>query len=290
MMTTASNPYPSLQVLGSSATDPQLIQGLERALQTLGIGFQHRAGRFLLLREIEAFERNGLRQYCSERGCDLAILPAGFDSTALKVLAMDMDSTLINIECIDEIADFVGKKAAIAAITAATMRGEIPNFAESLRRRVALLGGVPISALHAVYKERLQLNPGAELLISGAHERDMHTLLVSGGFTFFTDRMQEHLSLCETHSNQLEITGDQLTGQVLGDIVDGVAKNRFVEAACARFDLNKRSAIVIGDGANDLLMMADCGLSVAYRAKAIVKEKADVALDNVGLDAVLELL
>ncbi|NCV65412.1 MAG: phosphoserine phosphatase SerB, partial [Burkholderiaceae bacterium] len=185
-MTTASNPYPSLQVLGSGATDPQLIQGLERALQTLGIGFQHRAGRFLLLREIEAFERNGLRQYCSERGCDLAILPTSFDSTALKVLAMDMDSTLINIECIDEIADFVGKKAAVAEITAATMRGEIPNFAESLRRRVALLEGVPISALHAVYEERLQLNPGAELLISGAHERDMHTLLVSGGFTFFT--------------------------------------------------------------------------------------------------------
>ena len=290
MMTTASIPYPSLQVLGSSAADPQLIYGLERALHTLGIGFQHHAGRFLLLREIEAFERNGLRQYCSERGCDLAILPAGFDSTALKVLAMDMDSTLINIECIDEIADFVGKKAAVAEITAATMRGEIPNFAESLRRRVALLEGVPISALHAVYEERLQLNSGAELLISGAHERDMHTLLVSGGFTFFTDRMQERLSLCETHSNQLESTGDQLTGQVLGDIVDGVAKNRFVESACARFDLNKRSAIVIGDGANDLLMMADCGLSVAYRAKAIVKEKADVALDNVGLDAVLELL
>ena len=290
MVPSSSHPFPSLQILGSKAADPQLIYGLERALQTLGIGFQHRAGRFLLLREIEAFERNGLRQYCSERGCDLAILPAGFDSTALKVLAMDMDSTLINIECIDEIADFVGKKAAVAEITAATMRGEIPNFAESLRRRVALLEGVPISALHAVYKERLQLNSGAELLISGAHERDMHTLLVSGGFTFFTDRMQERLSLCETHSNQLEITGDQLTGQVLGDIVDGVAKNRFVEAACARFDLNKRSAIVIGDGANDLLMMADCGLSVAYRAKAIVKEKADVALDNVGLDAVLELL
>ena len=290
MVPSSSHPFPSLQILGSKAADPQLISGLERALKTLGIGFQHRAGRFLLLREIEAFERNGLRQYCSERGCDLAILPASFDSTALKVLAMDMDSTLINIECIDEIADFVGKKAAVAEITAATMRGEIPNFAESLRRRVALLEGVPISALHGVYEKRLQLNPGAELLISGAHERDMHTLLVSGGFTFFTDRMQERLSLCETHSNQLEITGDQLTGQVLGDIVDGVAKNRFVEAACARFDLNKRSAIVIGDGANDLLMMADCGLSVAYRAKAIVKEKADVALDNVGLDAVLELL
>jgi phosphoserine phosphatase len=259
-------------------------------MQTLGIAYQMNARRFLLAREIEAFERNGLRQYCAERGYDLAILPAGFGSSALKVLAMDMDSTLINIECIDEIADFAGKKAAVAEITAATMRGEIPNFAESLRRRVALLEGTPISALHSVYAERLQLNPGAEFLISGAHERDMHTLLVSGGFTFFTDRMQERLALCETHSNQLEIAGDRLTGKVLGEIVDGAAKNRFVEATCAQFDLDKRSAIVIGDGANDLLMMANCGLSIAYRAKAVVKEKADVALDNAGLDAVLELL
>ena len=290
MASSSSHPFPSLQILGSKVADPQLILGLERAMQTLGIAYQISGKRFLLARAIEAFERNGLRQYCSERGSDLAILPAGFDPSALKVLAMDMDSTLINIECIDEIADFAGKKAAVAEITAATMRGEIPNFAESLRRRVALLEGAPISALHSVYEERLQLNPGAELLISGAHERDMHTLLVSGGFTFFTDRMQERLALCETHSNQLEIMGDQLTGKVLGDIVDGAAKNRFVESACARFNLDKRSAIVIGDGANDLFMMADCGLSVAYRAKAIVKEKADVALDNVGLDAVLELL
>ncbi len=285
-----THPYPSLQILGLKANDPQLISGLERAMQTLRIDFQHIAGRFLLAREIESFERNGLRQYCAERGYDLAVLPAGFDPDAMKVLAMDMDSTLINIECIDEIADCTGKKAAVADITAATMRGEIPNFAESLRRRVSLLEGTPISALHSVYAERLQLNPGAELLISGAHERDIHTLLVSGGFTFFTDRVQERLALCETHSNQLEILDDRLTGKVLGEIVDGPAKNRFVEAACARFDLDKRSAIVIGDGANDLLMLADCGLGVAYRAKAVVKEKADVALHNVGLDAVLELL
>jgi phosphoserine phosphatase len=290
MVSSSSHPFPSLQILGSKAANPQLISGLERAMQTLGIAYQMNARRFLLAREIEAFERNGLRQYCAERAYDLAILPAGFDSKVLKVLAMDMDSTLINIECIDEIADFTGKKAAVAEITAATIRGEIPNFAESLRRRVALLEGAPISALHSVYEKRLQLNPGAELLISGAHERDMHTLLVSGGFSFITDRMKERLALCETHSNQLEISGDQLTGKVLGEIVDAAAKNRFVEAACARFDLDKRAAIVIGDGANDLLMMADCGLSVAYRAKAVVKEKADVALDNVGLDAVLELL
>jgi len=290
MSSFATHPFPILTILGSGSSDPQLCTGLERALQTLNIGYQYRAGRFLLAREIEAFERNGLRQYCSERDYDLAILPAGFDSASLKVLAMDMDSTLINIECIDEIADFVGKKTAVAEITAATMRGEIPNFAESLRRRVALLEGVSSSALHAVYEQRLQLNPGAELLISGAHERDMHTLLVSGGFTFFTNRMQARLALCETHSNQLEIKDDRLTGKVLGEIVDGAAKNRFVEKACERVGGDKRCAIVIGDGANDLPMMANCGLSVAYRAKAIVKEKADVALDNVGLDAILELL
>jgi phosphoserine phosphatase len=203
---------------------------------------------------------------------------------------MDMDSTLITIECIDEIADFAGQKSAVAKITAATMRGEIPNFAESLRRRVALLSGLSESALHQVYEERLRLNPGAELLISGAHERDMYTVLVSGGFTFFTERMQKRLALCETHSNQLEIVDGKLTGKVLGAIVDGEAKNQFVVTACERIRLNKGHALVIGDGANDLLMMADSGLSVAYRAKPVVKEKADVALDFVGLDAILQLL
>lgn len=290
MMTTASNPYPSLQVLGSSATDPQLIQGLERALQTLGIGFQHRAGRFLLLREIEAFERNGLRQYCSERSCDLAILPAGFDSTALKVLAMDMDSTLINIECIDEIADFAGKKAQVAAITEATMRGEIANFSESLRRRVALLKGVSESVLEAVYRERLIPNPGATQLLTAANAAGLHTLLVSGGFTFFTQRMQRDLGFTETHANTLEIQDGKLTGLVLGDIVDASGKAMHVKNACKALGCKKSAAITIGDGANDLLMMDGSGLSIAYRAKPLVKEKADAAFDRVGLDATLALI
>jgi len=197
---------------------------------------------------------------------------------------------VINIECIDEIADFAGKKAAVAEITAATMRGEIVNFSESLSKRVALLAGVPQTALHSVYEQRLQLNPGAELLIAGAHERHMHTLLVSGGFTFFTGRMQERLHLSETHSNELEIVDGVLTGRVLGEIVDGTAKNHYVISACTTLGLTKKNALVMGDGANDLLMMADAGLSVAYRAKQVVKEKADIALDFVGLDAVLQLL
>jgi phosphoserine phosphatase len=193
---------------------------------------------------------------------------------------MDMDSTLINIECIDEIADFAGKKAQVAAITEATMRGEIANFSESLRRRVALLEGVSESVLEAVYRERLKPNPGATQLLTAANAAGLHTLLVSGGFTFFTQRMQRDLGFTETHANTLEIQDGKLTGVVLGDIVDASGKATHVKTA----------AITIGDGANDLLMMDGSGLSIAYRAKPIVKEKADAAFDRVGLDATLALI
>ena len=290
MAKSSPHPFPALQVLAPGLLSSEVLIGLEKALVKLEIAYTKVEQRFLLGRELELFERNGLRQFCAERSHDLAILPAQFSADALQVLAMDMDSTLINIECIDEIADFAGKKAAVAEITAATMRGEIVNFSESLSKRVALLAGVPQTALHSVYEQRLQLNPGAELLIAGAHERHMHTLLVSGGFTFFTGRMQERLHLSETHSNELEIVDGVLTGRVLGEIVDGTAKNHYVVSACTTLGLTKKNALVMGDGANDLLMMADAGLSVAYRAKQVVKEKADIALDFVGLDAVLQLL
>ena len=290
MAKSSPHPFPVLQVLAPGLLSSEVLIGLEKALVKLEISYTKVEQRFLLGRELELFERNGLRQFCAERSHDLAILPAQFSADALHVLAMDMDSTLINIECIDEIADFAGKKAAVAEITAATMRGEIVNFSESLSKRVALLAGVPQTALHSVYEQRLQLNPGAELLIAGAHERHMHTLLVSGGFTFFTGRMQERLHLSETHSNELEIVDGVLTGRVLGEIVDGTAKNHYVVSACTTLGLTKKNALVMGDGANDLLMMADAGLSVAYRAKQVVKEKADIALDFVGLDAVLQLL
>jgi len=290
MAKSSPHPFPALQVLAPGLLSSEVLIGLEKALVKLEIAYTKVEQRFLLGRELELFERNGLRQFCAERSHDLAILPAQFSADALQVLAMDMDSTLINIECIDEIADFADKKAAVAEITAATMRGEIVNFSESLSKRVALLAGVPQTALHSVYEQRLQLNPGAELLIAGAHERHMHTLLVSGGFTFFTGRMQERLHLSETHSNELEIVDGVLTGRVLGEIVDGTAKNHYVISACTTLGLTKKNALVMGDGANDLLMMADAGLSVAYRAKQVVKEKADIALDFVGLDAVLQLL
>ena len=209
---------------------------------------------------------------------------------AFKAIAFDMDSTLINIECIDEIADAVGKKAEVAAITEAAMRGEITDFKDSLRRRVALLKGVPAEALQQVYDQRLKLNPGAPELINAAKAAGLQTLLVSGGFTFFADRVRERLGMHQAFSNVLEVQGGLLTGQVLGDIVDGEAKKQHLLALCARIGCEPSQAIAVGDGANDLPMMGAAGLSVAYHAKPRVREQAMVAINEGGLDRVLELL
>jgi phosphoserine phosphatase len=234
--------------------------------------------------------RVAMREIAAAHHADLAFLSPGLKPHEVKVLAMDMDSTLINIECIDEIADFTGKKAAVSAITEATMRGEIKDFKESLRRRVALLAGISADVLESVYRERLRLNSGAVELLAGAHDRGLHTLLVSGGFTFFTEKLQQELGFKQTQANTLEIIQGKLTGKVLGEIVDGIAKNAYLEQACTLMGCNKESSITIGDGSNDLLMMDGSGISIAYRAKPIVKEKADAAFDRVGLDAALLLI
>lgn len=209
---------------------------------------------------------------------------------AFKAIAFDMDSTLISIECIDEIADAAGKKAEVAAITEAAMRGEITDFKDSLRRRVALLKGVPAEALQQVYDQRLKLNPGAPELINAAKAAGLQTLLVSGGFTFFADRVRERLGMHEAHSNVLDVQGGLLTGQVLGDIVDGEAKRQHLLALCTRIGCEPTQAIAVGDGANDLPMMGAAGLSVAFHAKPKVREQAMVAINEGGLDRLLEVM
>ena len=206
-----------------------------------------------------------------------------------KLVAMDMDSTLITIECIDEIADMQGLKPQVAAITEAAMRGEL-DFSASLKQRVALLEGLDASALQRVYDERLQLSPGAETMLAAVQKAGLKTLLVSGGFTFFTERLKERLGLDYTHANELEIVDGKLTGRVLGGIVDAEEKQRTVERVCAQMGITPAQAIVMGDGANDLKMMGIAGLSVAFRAKPVVRSQADVALNFVGLDGLLNVL
>jgi phosphoserine phosphatase len=210
-----------------------------------------------------------------------------------KLIAFDMDSTLINIECVDEIADAAGRKTEVAAITEAAMRGEIADYKDSLRRRVALLKGVPVAAMHEVYSQRLQLNPGAQILVVACQAAGLKTLLVSGGFTFFTDRIRDRLKLDFTRSNVLGEANGLLTGllvdQPWGDICDGEEKRRMVLSTCADLGISPEQCIAVGDGANDLPMMGVAGLSVAYHAKPAVRAQAMVAINEGGLDRLLSV-
>jgi len=211
-----------------------------------------------------------------------------------KLIAFDMDSTLINIECVDEIADAAGRKAEVAAITEAAMRGEIADYKDSLRRRVALLRGVTLAHMHEVLTQRLRLNPGAAALVRACQAAGLKTLLVSGGFTFFTDAVQSMLGIDWTRSNVLELQDGVLTGRLVdqawGDICDGEEKRRMLLQTCATMGIAPAQAIAMGDGANDLPMMAQAGLSVAYHAKPAVRDKAMVAINSGGLDRLLEVL
>ena len=215
-----------------------------------------------------------------------------------KLIAFDMDSTLINIECVDEIADAADLKAEVAAITEATMRGDIADFKESLRRRVALLRGVTVADMERVYVERLQLNPGAAELVAACKAAGLKVLLVSGGFTFFADRIRDRLGIDFTRSNVLEIESGpncgQLTGRMVnqpwGDICDGAEKRKMLLETCAQLGITSKQAIAVGDGANDLPMMGEAGLSVAYHAKPKVREQAMLAINQGGLDRLLEVV
>ena len=210
-----------------------------------------------------------------------------------KLIAFDMDSTLINIECIDEIADAAGRKAEVAAITEAAMRGEIADYKDSLRSRVALLKGVTVAHMEEVLNHRLQLNPGAENLVKACQIAGMKVLLVSGGFTFFTDHVRDRLNINWTRSNVLEVAHGELTGRMVdqawGGICDGEEKRKMLLETCAQMGIQPTQAIAMGDGANDLPMMGVAGLSVAYHAKPKVREQAMVAIEEGGLDRLLEV-
>jgi phosphoserine phosphatase len=206
-----------------------------------------------------------------------------------RLAAFDMDSTLITIECVDEIADYVGRKAEVAAITEAAMRGEIADYDESLRRRVALLAGLPEATLERVWTERVRLSPGAIELVDALKAAGLRTLLVSGGFTFFTERLKARLDLDFARSNVLEVRDGRLTGALIGPIVNADAKRRIVQQTCALLGCTPAEAIVVGDGANDLRMMAIAGLSVAFHAKPVVRDETTHAINHCGLDALLNL-
>lgn len=229
------------------------------------------------------------KKLADEIKVDVNILPDGFDGSQIKLVISDMDSTLISIECVDEIADYVDLKPQVSAITEAAMRGEL-NFEESLTERVALLKGLDTTALQYVYNDRLTLNSGAEKWISGLKSKDIKFALVSGGFTFFTEQLKKQLGLDFTRANVLAQENGHLTGEVLGGIIGAQAKADFLFELCQELNIKPNQVIAVGDGANDLLMMNEAGLSVAYHAKPAVQEKASSSLNYAGLDAILDFI
>jgi len=235
-----------------------------------------------------ATRRDGVEAWCETQRLDHAWVPEGRRFVDLKLLALDMDSTLITIECIDELGGYLNLKDQISSITAQAMRGEI-DYPESLRRRVALLAGLDEDVLEDVYDEKLRLSPGAEALVAACRRQGIKLLLVSGGFTFFTERLKQRLQLDETLSNVLEIDNGRLTGRVLGNIVDAGAKAAKFKQFAQRIGAGREQTVAIGDGANDLLMMAEAGVSVAYRAKPVVRAQATHSLNFAGLDGVIHL-
>ena len=229
-----------------------------------------------------------LTAFSDQHQVDTALLESPLRWRDFVVLAMDMDSTVITIECIDEIADFCGKKQEVAAITEAAMRGEIKDYAESLRQRVSLLAGLSARVLEEVIRYRLKFTPGVKTLVKAARQHHVHTLLVSGGFTQFTGFVAEKIGFDQTRSNTLEIIDGHLTGRLLGNIVDARIKQTTLALACRSRGVTTQQSIAIGDGANDLKMMKRSGLSVAHRAKPAVAAQAMQAIRHGGLDNVLD--
>ena len=252
-------------------------------------GIQAVAGGAFCLADANPGARAPVAAYCAANRIDFGWVPARRRLDDFGLVVMDMDSTLITIECIDEIADMQGLKPEVSAITEAAMRGEL-DFSASLLRRVALLKGLPEAALRRAYDERLQLSPGAEELIASLKAAGIRTLLVSGGFTFFTERLRERLGLDYTAANTLEVIDGRLTGKLVGAIVDAQAKAEHLLRVRDQLGLRPGQTLAMGDGANDLGMMAASGVSVAYRAKPLVREQADYALNFSGLAGILALM
>jgi phosphoserine phosphatase len=272
-----------IQGAGIAAPDLEALCALARAGP-----IERVTGEAFRLRRADPSTREAVAARCEAASLDWGFVEEGRRLADFGLLAMDMDSTLITMECIDEIADFAGRKPEVAAVTAAAMRGEI-DWGQSLRSRVAALSGLDAGVLERVYRERLRLTPGAEALLEAARRAGLDTLLVSGGFTYFTDRLRERLGFTEAHGNELVIEAGRLAGRVTGPLVDAAGKAGHVARMREARGLARQRVLAIGDGANDLAMMAEAGTSIAFRAKPLVRSRASLALSHVGLEGVLAL-
>ena len=272
-------------VISGTFTD-KVIAPLQKKL---GGDIQQRNDTIAILSATEYLSKTTLIELRKEFAADINQLPQTFDPSTVGLVISDMDSTFIAIECIDEIADFANIKPQISAITESTMRGEI-DFETSLKQRVSLLANLDTSALERVYNERLKLNPGAAELVKGLHSKSIPFALVSGGFTYFTEKLKTKYALDYTKANTLEVVDNKLSGKILGEIVGAQTKADYLDELCQTLNIKSEQTIAMGDGANDLLMMGKAGLSVGYCAKPIVQEKADIVINFSPLSVIMALM
>jgi phosphoserine phosphatase len=272
-----------LVVQGEEVATPDL-----KALCALarGAAIERITGEAFRIRGADPSTRDAIAARCAAASLDWGFVAEGRQLSDFGLLALDMDSTLITVECIDEIADFAGRKPEVAAVTAAAMRGEI-DWVQSLRSRVEALAGLEASVLERVYRERLRLTAGAEALLGAARRQGVKTLLVSGGFTYFTDRLRDRLGFTEAHANELVVEAGRLAGRVTGPLVDAAGKAAHLARMREALELPAERVLAIGDGANDLAMMAQAGTSIAFHAKDVVRDNATYSLAHVGLEGVL---
>ena len=233
--------------------------------------------------------RENLMELRSTLECDVALQRETLLRRSKRLVVLDMDSTLIQQEVIDELARRAGKYEEVAQVTEAAMRGEM-DFDESLRNRCAHLEGLPDSVFETVYRESIALTPGAERFVQVLKKLGFELAIISGGFQQIADKVKADLGMDYAFANTLEVRDGQLTGRVVGAVVNRQRKRDLVESLCQMSGLVREQVVAVGDGANDLDMLLHAGLGIAFNAKPVVQEQANHALNHTRLDTVLYMM
>ena len=287
----------TLTILGLDK--PGIVAGISRTMSNLGINIEHI--KMIARGELLAMEmsvdlgetdkeklREGLRKAGDDVGVDIVVQPEDISRWRKRMVVFDMDGTIINSEIIDELAKSAGVGTEVAEITERGMEGKI-EFKESLRKRVAMLRGLPVSVLENI-RDNMKLTPGSEELIRTLKGMGFKLALISGGFTYFTDELKNKLGFDYAYANELVIRDGKLTGEISGDIIDSKKKAEILEELMKKENISREEVVAVGDGANDQIMLKNAGLGIAFNAKEVLKKVADGSITKNNLKGLIYCL